>query len=152
MEHIARSFKVSLFVEHPSIDPAEISRAMGLIPKRTTRAGAPRTSPAGESLIGDYPFSCWSHDFDVQEAAELCRVLENLVEDLQYHRPFFHRMVQEGGTVELFCGVFAAGNWDEVLPHTLMRALAELHIDLRLDVYLKRRAIGYNACTSRPTE
>ncbi len=44
-------------------------------------------------------------------------------------------MAQEGGAVELFCSVFAAGNWDEILPHSLMRDLAGLHIDLRLDVY-----------------
>ncbi len=53
MEHVARSFKVTLFIEHPNIDPVEITHSIGLLPKRTTRAGAPRTTPKGEPLTGE---------------------------------------------------------------------------------------------------
>jgi hypothetical protein len=137
MEHIARSFKVTLFVTHPDIDPTEISTALELAPKRTTRAGAPRTTPKGEPLAGVYEFSSWSHQFDVKEAPELGAVLEGLVERLQRHQQFFYRVVRDGGSVELFCGVFAAGNWDEILSHSLMAKLAALQVDLRLDVYAK---------------
>lgn len=137
MQHIARSFKVSLSVIHPEMDPAEISTALDLAPVRTTRAGAPRTTPKGTPLPGTYDFSCWTHQFDVEGASELGVVLESLVERLQRHRQFFHRVVQDGGTVELFCGVFAAGNWDEILSRSLMGELAALHVDLRLDVYPK---------------
>jgi len=137
MEHIARSFKVSLTVTHPDIDPAEISTALGLAPKRATRAGAPRTTPKGDALGGAYEFSCWNHQFDVGEASELGVVLEGLVGSLQRHQQFFHRVVHDGGSVELFCGVFVAGNWDEVVSHSLMGQLAALRVDLRLDVYPK---------------
>jgi uncharacterized protein DUF4279 len=137
MEHIARSFNVSLSVRHPDIDPAEISATLDLTPKRATRGGAPRTTPKGDPLGGVYEFSCWGYQFDVEGASELGVVLERLVERLQRHQQFFHRVVQEGGVVELFCGVFAAGNWDEVLSHSLMGTLAALQIDLRLDVYAK---------------
>ena len=137
MQHIARSFKISLSVTHPDMDPVEISKALDLAPVRATRAGAPRTTPKGTPLPGMYDFSCWTHQFDVEGASELGVVLESLVERLQGHRQFFHRVVQDGGTVELFCGVFAAGNWDEILSHSLMGALAALRVDLRLDVYPK---------------
>lgn len=137
MQHIARSFEVSLSITHPDIDPAEISNAVGLTPKRATRAGAPRTTPKGDALAGAYKFSHWLHLFDVKGASELGVVLENMAERLQCHETFFHRVVDDGGTIELFCGVFAAGNWDEVLSHSLMGRLAELRIDLRLDVYPK---------------
>jgi len=60
-----------------------------------------------------------------------------MVERLQRHQEFFHRVVRDGGSVELFCGVFAAGNWDEVLSHSLLGKVAALQIDLRLDVYPK---------------
>jgi hypothetical protein len=135
MEHIGRSFEVALSIRHLDMDPAEISTILGLTPKRTTSAGELRTTPRGERLAGRYEFSHWTHSFDVQRATELAVVLEELVEKLQGHEPFFHRVVREGGVVELFCGVFAAGNWDEVLPHSLMGRLAALRIDLRLDVY-----------------
>jgi len=136
MDHIARSFKASLHISHPDIDPAEISQTVGLIPKKTTRAGAQRTAPfTGDPLPGAYEFSHWSHQFEVEGAFDLGPVLEDLVEKLQRHEAFFARIVREDGAVELFCGVFAAGNWDEVLSHSLLGRLAALHIDLRLDVY-----------------
>jgi hypothetical protein len=134
MQHIARSFKVSLSVTHPDIDPAEISAALDLVPERATRSGAPRTTPKGGPLKGTYEFSCWTHQFDIEGASELGVVLESLLERLQRHQQFFHRVVLEGGSVELFCGVFAAGNWDEILSHTLLGRLADLRVDLRLDV------------------
>lgn len=137
MNHIARSFKVSLWIEHPDIDPDFISNTIHLTPVRTTRAGAPRSTPIGEPLEGTYECSRWGHNFNVEGASELGAVLEDLAEELQIHEPFFRRLVQEGGSVELFCGVFAAGNWDEVLPHPLLGKLASLHLDLRLDVYPK---------------
>jgi hypothetical protein len=137
MQHITRSLKVSLAIRHPHIDPAEISKALQLEPTRATRAGAPRTTPTGNPLPGTYDFSHWTHQFDVAGALELGVILEELVQRLQVHQSFFHRLVQEGGTVELFCGIFAAGNWDEILSHALMSELSGLKIDLRLDVYPK---------------
>jgi hypothetical protein len=136
MEHISRSFSVSLSITHPSIDPAEITKTTGLTPKRMTREGMPRTTPAGDDKPGHYQFSCWSHSFATADA-DLGPVLEHLVGQLQVHQAFFQRIVNEGGAVELFCGVFADGNWDEVLCHHLLGKLAALQIDLRLDVYPK---------------
>jgi hypothetical protein len=38
----AESFQLSLRIRHPSIDPAEISRALGIEPEHSFRAGHPR--------------------------------------------------------------------------------------------------------------
>ncbi len=135
MEHIARSFSVSLSVTHPDIDPAIVSQALGLTPAQATRAGASRTTPRGDPLEGTYSFTCWRHQFEVDGARELAPVLQDLVERLQPHAEFFSRVVREGGRIELFCGVLAGGNWDEVLPYELLGRLAALAVDLRLDVY-----------------
>jgi len=135
MQHLTRSFKVTLAIRHPNIDPAEISKALQLEPTRATRAKAPRTTPTGNPLPGTYEFSHWAHQFDVAGPIELAVVLQDLVNGLQLHRSFFHRVVQDGGTVELFCGISAAGNWDEILSHALMSELSALKIDLRLDVH-----------------
>src|SRR5437773_6219525 len=85
MEHIARSFSVSLHISHPDIDPAEISSAVHLTPKRMTRAGAPRTTPKCDPLEGTYEFSHWMHKFDVGKASDLGSVLEQLIARLQAH-------------------------------------------------------------------
>lgn len=120
---------------HPDIDPNEIGGVIRLIPSRATRAGNPRATPNGTLLRGVYDFSCWTHQFDLEGESELGTALQSLVAQLQKHRQFFHRIVDDGGTVELFCGVFAGGNWDEVLPHPLLGQLSDLRVDLRLDVY-----------------
>jgi hypothetical protein len=140
MDHISRSFAVSLNICHPDIDPAELTKAIGLVPKTVSRCGEPRKTPKGGPLQGTYQFSFWSHSFDVSGAVELGPVLEELVVRLRDYEPLFGRIVREKGSVELFCGVFADGNWDEILPHELMRRLADLHIDLRLDVYPEVKA------------
>jgi hypothetical protein len=145
MQHIARSFKVSLSIRHPYIDPVEISKALGLKPERATRAGMPRTTPLGDPLHGTYEFSHWMHHLDTEGVNELGSVLEDFVNRFQRHDDFFYRVVEDGGTVELFCGVFAAGNWDEVLPHSLMGQLAALRVDLRLDIYPKDDDAGPGA-------
>jgi hypothetical protein len=95
MQHIRRSFEVSLSISHPDIEPAEISRIVGLVPKRATRVGELRTTPRGERLEGAYEFSHWTHSFDVQRASELGVVLEDLVERLQSQETFFHRVVRD---------------------------------------------------------
>jgi len=88
MSHIERSFKVSLSVMHPDIDPSEISAALELTPRRATRAGAPRTTPKGDPLPGASKCSCWTHEFGVEGASELGVVLESLVARLQRNRQF----------------------------------------------------------------
>ena len=136
MQPIARSFQLALSITHPEIDPAEITRTLGLKPTgRTHRAGTPRTTPDGTPREGVWPDSYWSRRFDVRGAPELGLELEKLVGRLEEHRPFFRRLVEEGGELEFFCGVFADGNWDEEISWRLLRSLGAMRIRLRLDVY-----------------
>ena len=125
MEHIARYFHVSLHIQHPTIDPQEITDAIQLTPKRTRQAGPPRKPP--------FDFACWAYEFDVKGARELEVVLEGIAGQLKSYKDFFYRIVEEGGAVELFCGIHAAGNWDEVLNYSLMGQLSDLAIELGIE-------------------
>src|SRR5213075_663764 len=113
MEHIKRSFQVTLAISHPSIDPSDISRALSLAPSRQTRAGQQRVTPTGKLLNGTYLFSSWGHDFDTRAVNDLSEFLPGLLDRLTPHATYFLELVRDGGNVELFCGVFADGNWDE---------------------------------------
>lgn len=135
MAHIRRSFSVSLNITHPSVDPDTISRELSLEATRQKKAGERRTTPSGSSLAGTYPFSSWGHEFGTERASELTDCLVAVLDRLEPHRSYFQDLVRDGGSIELFCGVFAEGNWDEILPHTLLRRLSEMAFDLRLDVY-----------------
>jgi hypothetical protein len=137
MEHIKRSFKVSLDIKHPTIDPASISRTLSLSPYRQSQVGEQKVTPSGTPLRGNYLFSSWGYEFDANAIADLTAFLPSIIEQLKPHASYFETLVREGGSVELFCGIFADGNWDESFHHSLLRKLAEMAIDLRLDVYPK---------------
>jgi hypothetical protein len=54
-----RAYQLSLRIRHPSMDPADITRALGLTPEHAFKAGDAR--PAGHSLApaSVYPESYW---------------------------------------------------------------------------------------------
>ena len=105
----------------PDIDPAAIS-ALHLFPKYSHNSGQPRRTPKGDPLPGVYPTFYWSHSFDVAGSSELGEILEQLIQRLWEHRNILAQIAHEGGESELFCGIFADGNWDEVLSCELMRS------------------------------
>jgi hypothetical protein len=45
------------------------------------------------------------------------------------------QVVDEGGEILCFVGIFTDTNCDQILPFGLLAALAELRISLRLDLY-----------------
>ena len=130
------NYSVSLHISHPEIDPDLISQALALQPThRPTRKGEGKTTPKGTPREGRWEFSHWSHDFGTRQDGELVPFLWHLVGTLEPHQDFLQRMVQEGGTIECFVGVFTDTNCDQVVPFDLLGKLAALRVDLRLDLY-----------------
>ncbi len=52
-------FTLSLRIRHPSVEPAEITRNLGIEPQHTWRAGDPRRDVAGSEINGTYRESYW---------------------------------------------------------------------------------------------
>jgi len=134
MEHLGRSFEVSLLILHPSAEPAEITRSLQLTPSRQKTSGPPRRPP--------YDQSFWAHRFDCGQVRDLVPFLEQVAIGLEDRREYFRFLTESGGTVELFCGIKVDFNWDEVIPASLMASLASLGIDLRLDAYPQTKPIA----------
>ncbi|MCE9533002.1 MAG: DUF4279 domain-containing protein [Planctomycetes bacterium] len=127
---------MSLHVIHPDIDPDLITRELELQPTfRTTRGGMPKMTPNGLPRDGNWEFSHWMHSFDIIQDGELVGYLQRLTVTFEPHREFLRRMYEEGGNVECFVGIFTDTNCDQILPFDLLGKLAELRIDLRLDLY-----------------
>lgn len=124
-----------MVIKHPTIDPGDISRALSLVPSSQSRAGHRRTAPTGEVLDGTYGFTTWVHPFDTEGITELADVFCPLIPRLEAHGSYFLDLVRQDATVELFCEVFASRNWEEGFHHTVLRRLAEMGVDLHLDVY-----------------
>ena len=56
------SYSVTLRIWHPSIDPEEITRALGIEPKRAFKVGTRRETPKGNLLDGTHRESYWYAD------------------------------------------------------------------------------------------
>jgi len=127
-------FDISLRVRHPSLDPAEITSALGLNPSRSWRAGEARTTPKGNPLEGRYSDSYW-----VVKLAKgrwpLAAVINELLDQLAPHQALFQQIRAEGGTVEFFVGWFFERNSGDVFDCDLLARMADLKINLSLDVY-----------------
>jgi len=52
-------FQFSLRIKHPSMDPAEISKGLGIEPEHSFRAGQPRHSKSGLAPAAVYTESYW---------------------------------------------------------------------------------------------
>jgi len=134
----AYRYAVSLRIEHPSIDPAEITSALKLEPFRCWRAGEPRTTPIGKPLSGNWRESYWtSRDIANGEwpGVSLPTALGQVLDRLFAHRGFFHRIRAEGGRTEFFIGWYLEGNTGDVFGCDLLARMADLKIDFSPDIY-----------------
>lgn len=57
-------YELSLRIRHPSIDPADLSRELGLAVKHSFRAGEPRQSYGGVTFASVYGESYWLGTLD----------------------------------------------------------------------------------------
>src|SRR5271169_6636235 len=53
------AFHLSLRIKHPSVDPADISKELGIEPEHSFRAGQPRHSKSGLVTTAVYTESYW---------------------------------------------------------------------------------------------
>ena len=125
----------SLHIEHPQLDPDVVSHTLKLAPRRTHRVGDAPQTPKGNALPGVYQTGCWSADLLTRDGEELAEFLTRITGDLDPAKEFLRRIVDEGGSIQCFIGVFANRCCDNLLPAKLLSTLGQLGIDLRLDFY-----------------
>lgn len=118
-------FTMSLRIRHPHIDPAEITRILGIEPQHTWRVGDPRRGLEGSELEGQYRESYWMGRLmtkpelasdHVGVESEILRVLAQLRRSFD----FIERLNREGAVSELHISVFAREEFRlEFLPESL---------------------------------
>ena len=134
------TYSITLRVFHPNIDPAEITRALALKPKRAWKAGDSRQTPRGTPLEGFYRESYWFSDLipDGEHSSEgtlIEEYLDHFANQFAPSREFFARVRSEGGRVEFFIGMYGAQNYGFELSPSLLSAVAEIGLSLTFDVY-----------------
>jgi hypothetical protein len=134
-------FTISLRIRHPTIDPDRITKALGIEPQHTWKAGAPRRDPGGEELEGDYRESYWMGR--LMEAPQLSSgrlsvesVLQRTLDQLRRSQEFLDELHTKGGVVELQVSLFARENFRLELPADSLALLSRLRVSVVLDVHL----------------
>jgi hypothetical protein len=133
----ASRYSVSFRVQHPSMDPQDITTALGWEPRRAWKAGEPRTTPKGKTLTGTNLNTYWYTVLSRGDAPpfKLAVELDRLLDELAARREFLHRVRAEGGSSEFFIGWFLQSQAGETFQHSTLAKMADLHIDLALDTY-----------------
>ena len=114
-------------------------------PSRCWRAGETRTAPDGTPLEGNFTDSFWVATLTEGRWSEeaLPDIISDLVNRLAANKKPFHQYRAEGGRVELFVGWFLDGQSRDVFNCDLLGRLAELEIDLALDIYPPDQSEGF---------
>lgn len=134
------TYSITLRATHPSMDPDVITRALGMPPVRTWRVGDARTTPKGTPLNGHYKETYWyanlvAHEEGASEACSFEDRLSSLAESLSKHSGFISALRADGGSAELFIGLFGDRNFGFVIEPRVTQALAAIGLALSFDIY-----------------
>ena len=133
---LRRRFNVELFIVHPTLDPAEITAALGLQARLEWRAGQLRNTPKGDHLSGYYRDTRWRHSVrhDVNEQWFADRV-SNLVDHLAAHKAFLANLKSTGGTACVIVQFIGDGYFGDQVPSQTLAKLVELGLDLGIESF-----------------
>ena len=135
-------FTISLRLRHPDIDPASITRTLGIEPQHTWKVGDSRRDPAGAALEGAYRESYWVAQLTEQPQLASARVsvesvlLQTLVH-LRRSQSFLAQLDAEGGVAELHISLFARTDFRLELSAQSQALLGHLGLAFALDVHLQ---------------
>lgn len=127
-------YVVSLRVSHPTKMPEEICNVLKMEPRYKWAVGAPRETPKGAPLKGIYDSTYCSFRLDHAKEVGLAQFLRQCNKTLGAHRDFFRQIRLTGGSSEYFVGWYSKANSGELFTAELLKELADLQIDLGLDV------------------
>ena len=127
---------VELFIVHPTMDPGDITAALGLEPSHARRIGDNRKTPKGTPLPGQYPDTRWRHSVrhDVR-GQHFHRPVADLLDRLAPHKPFLAGLRAGGGRATLIIQFLGDGYFGDTLPLGTLSRLVDLQLDLGLECH-----------------
>lgn len=118
-------FMMSLRIRHPRIDPAEITRALGIEPQHIWRAGDQRLGSEGDEIGGIRRDSYWMGRLMTEPALAQDHVsveseVEHTLGTLRRCFGFLETLKAEGGSAELHVSLYPRDEFRlEFLPASL---------------------------------
>ena len=132
-------FTMSLRIRHPRIEPAEITRRLGMEPQHFWRAGEQRRDAQGAAVGGSYHESLWMCALMARPelASDLIGVESELLHAIGVLRrslDFLQSLRDTGGVAELHVSLFARQEFRLELPAELLASLGQMGIAMALEV------------------
>lgn len=130
---------LDLRIWHPTLDPDNVTRTLGLQPEKAWRAGEPRRTPKGTLLQGVRSEGYWStnpfsYGWRDSTDALLEDAIEELVSFLEPHREFLQEVSREGA-VRIWVSTQSNRNYAVELPASMLARVASLGATFVHDVY-----------------
>ena len=134
------SFSIAVRIWHPSMDPQEISAALGMRAKHSAISGSQRITPNGRALGGVHAESYWHSDpFERGEYASTDDLAEDVLIDvlqlLRPHKDFLVGLKQQGARLHLQVSSFGTRNYALELPSEALAQFSELGLSFVHDIY-----------------
>lgn len=128
-------YRISLAIRHPNMDPADITRALGLRPTRSWLAGSERRTPAGTRLSGINVNSYWTTGKDaVGKRAFFDGVIE-MIQQLESLSDFLGLVTSTGGTVDITVNLPGRVNVGDTIAASDLARLSRLNVNLGVEVF-----------------
>ena len=132
-------FTMSLRIRHPRVEPAEVTRRLGMEPQHSWCAGEQRRDAKGGALGGAYHESLWMCALMAQPALASDRTgveteLLHTIGVLRRSLDFLQSLRDSGGVAELHVSIFARQEFRLELPADLLASLSQMGIAMALEV------------------
>ncbi len=131
-----RRLDVQLFIVHPTIDPADIEKTLGIIASHSHRRGDNRVTPKGNVLSGTYRDTRWRYS----ERYIICNQwfankVETFLNTLKPHQEFLRNLVTTGGSATIIVGFLGDGYFGDEIPPATLTKIVELGLSLSIEVF-----------------
>jgi Domain of unknown function (DUF4279) len=132
-------FTMSLRIRHPSADPAQITRALGIEPQHTWCVGDARRDATGSALEGSYRESYWHARLMAEPALAAGHVgveseMTHALAQLRKSFAFLQALKAEGGDVELLVSIFARSDFRLEFVSDSLELLGRLGVTVAFEV------------------
>lgn len=128
-------FKIAIMVKHPSLDPDELTAALGRAPRHSRQAGQPRANVRGEPMPGVWPLSYWLATRRVEGQRHFFAAICEEVAALEAQAALLGRILAEGGEVLLTISLAGEDNIGDVMPAAMLLRLGTLGVGLGIEVF-----------------
>lgn len=128
-------YGIVLMIKHPDMDPARITSALGIAPRRVWKAGDPRQTPIGTKLPGQWPGSYWMIAEEEVGYRDFFTSVENWVDKLEPFATFLSEIIGTGGSISIALQLSGKQNIGDIIGWEYLARLAALKITLGVEVF-----------------